>query len=92
MITIIIEAKDIPIGAKVRKVDHPFFDYILINDIEVIANGTKYENRAHQDCLFIMFPHNIGSLEAIKPDMKLEWRIEKEENFDYLKGLFFPKK
>jgi len=84
MFKITAEAKDIPIGSKVRPLGETFQTYILINEIQVIADGKTHENYAHEDSLFIMSENNIGSLKVVKPTESLQWIVKTEEDFDQL--------
>lgn len=78
MITLLLLAKDIPIGSIVKAKDDTL-PHILMDDVKIITNGTTYEDKEHPDCLFMMIPGDITSIKAINPEVLLRWSVYKEE-------------
>jgi hypothetical protein len=86
-IKVLMPANEIPVGAKVTLPEKSIFSYILVNEIEIIADGITHHNYAHPDSLFLIQKNSVGSLKVIKPTTELIWYITEKEHKQYLKNL-----
>lgn len=87
MITVILPAKDIPIGSTVQRIEIVPYHCILMNNIQLVADGETFENETQPDCLFTMRRGSITSIKAVPPLTLLEWKIRTPEEYEQLKEL-----